>query len=301
MKILCIGQSAYDITLVMDHYPEENKKVRIDHQVECGGGSASNCAYLLAKWGMDVSVAGIIGDDYYGSKISDEYKKIGINQKYFQKDSRYKTTVSYIIANITSGTRTVLTNRDKNIVMNDIEVEDEFDIILFDGYERDFALKVIEKNPNAIKVIDAGSMKEATIELCHLMDYIVCSHDFFEEYSKKEIDYNDTNSITEAYKVLEKDFKGKVVVTLEERGSFARIGDDYQLIPSIRAVPVDTTGAGDIYHGTFIYSLSQGFSLEKTMLFSNISGALSVLEIGSRNSIPELEEVTKRYNNVLSK
>ena len=73
MKILCIGQSAYDITLPLDHYPVENKKVRIDGKVECGGGSSSNCAFLLAKWGIDTSFAGIIGNDHYGNNILDEY------------------------------------------------------------------------------------------------------------------------------------------------------------------------------------------------------------------------------------
>lgn len=75
MKIMCIGQSAYDITLPLDHYPIENKKVRIQGKVECGGGSASNCAYLLAKWGMDVYFAGVVGNDYYGEKIKEEYNK----------------------------------------------------------------------------------------------------------------------------------------------------------------------------------------------------------------------------------
>lgn len=301
MKVLCIGQSAYDITLVLDHYPEENKKIRIDSQVECGGGSASNCAYLLAKWGFDVFIAGVVGDDYYGQKISDEYNIIGINKKYLETCSNYKTTVSYIITNISTGTRTIMTNRAKEIKMKRKEIDDTFDLILFDGYEKEFSMEAIKKNPKAIKVIDAGSLKEATVELCHYMDYIVCSHDFLEEYSKKEVDYSELESIMNAYKVLEKDFKGKIVVTLEERGSFTKIDDEYVLIPSIRTTPVDTTGAGDIYHGAFIYSILKGFSLEKSMLFSNISGALSVLKIGSRNSIPNLAKVMEKYKDVLSK
>lgn len=301
MKILCIGQSAYDITLVMDRYPEENKKVRLNKQVECGGGSASNCSYLLAKWGLDVFIAGVIGNDYYGKKILDEYDKIGINRKYLQITDKHNTTVSYIVANTTTGTRTIITNRDKEIAMKDFLIEDNFDIILFDGYEKEFSLEVIRKNPNAIKIIDAGSLRESTVELSKLMDYVVCSHDFLEAYSKKEINYSDIESIKEAYKILEKDFKGQIVVTLEERGSFAKIDSGYKLIPSIRTIPIDTTGAGDIYHGSFIYCISQGFSLEKTMLFSNISGALSVLKIGSRFSIPELKEVEEKYNAVISR
>ena len=76
-KVLCVGQSAYDITLPLDHYPIENKKVKVPYKVECGGGSSSNCAYLLAKWGVETSFAGVIGNDHYGNNILDEYLRVG--------------------------------------------------------------------------------------------------------------------------------------------------------------------------------------------------------------------------------
>ena len=63
MKAICIGQAAYDITLPMDHFPIENKKTRSQDKIECSGGSACNCAYLLAKWGIDTYFAGVVGDD----------------------------------------------------------------------------------------------------------------------------------------------------------------------------------------------------------------------------------------------
>ena len=96
---MCLGQSAYDITLPMDHYPVENKKVRVEGKVECGGGSASNCAYLLAKWGLDTYFAGIIGKDHYGSEIKKEYERVGVNTKYLEINDKFNTTSSYIIAN----------------------------------------------------------------------------------------------------------------------------------------------------------------------------------------------------------
>ena len=50
MKVMCIGQAAYDITIPVNEYPVENKKIRFDERIECGGGSSSNAAFLLAKW-----------------------------------------------------------------------------------------------------------------------------------------------------------------------------------------------------------------------------------------------------------
>ena len=174
--------------------------------------------------------------------------------------------------------------------------ENEFDYIIFDGYEKEFALKVIEKNPNAITILDAGSVKEATVELAYKVDYLICSHDFAIEFSKVDIDYNDIETIKRAYDVLEKEFKHHVIITLEAMGSFTKIDGEYILVPSIEVKCVDSTGAGDIYHGAFAYGLAVGFDLEKTMKFANITGALSCLRVGSRLSIPELEEVEEAYN-----
>lgn len=301
MKIMCIGQSAYDITLPMDHYPVENKKVRVEGKVECGGGSASNCAYLLAKWGMEVYFAGIVGNDYYGNRIIEEYQKIGVNTKYLQVSDKYSTTSSYIIANTDNGTRTILTNRNPDIKMDIVPVEDQFDMILLDGYEKDFAKEVISKNPNAIKILDAGSMKEATVELAHMVDYVVCSHDFAEDYSGVKIDYNDFDTIVDSYKALKEKLKGNLIITLESFGCFTSVNGLYKTIPSIKVKAVDSTGAGDIFHGAFVYSIANNFDIEKAMAFSNITGALSVLKIGSRLSIPELSKVEEVYNDYISK
>lgn len=299
MKIMCVGQSAYDITLPLDHYPVENKKVRVDGKVECGGGSASNCAYLLAKWGMDTYFAGIIGNDHYGHEIIKEYEREGVNTKYLQVSDKFATTSSYIIANTSIGSRTILTSRNNDIKMEPVSVEDHFDFLLFDGYEKDFCIDLIKMNPTAIKVLDAGSLKEATVELAYLVDYVVCSHDFAEDFSKVKIDYNDINTMIRAYTELKKAFQGKVIITLESYGCFTCIDGVYKIVPSIKANAVDSTGAGDIFHGAFVYSLANGFDLEKAMRFSNITGAVSVETIGSRLSIPELERVTKIYNDTL--
>jgi len=296
-KVLCVGQSAYDITLPLDHYPVENLKTRVPFKVECGGGSSSNCAFLLAKWGLDTYFAGIIGNDNYGNNILDEYVMVGIDTKYLQVSNRFYTTSSYIIANTSTGTRTILTSRDKDIKMSKISFdENEFDYMIFDGYEKDVALEAMRKNPNAVTVLDAGSVKEATIELAHKVDYLVCSHDFANQVANMEIDYEDINTIIRAYEVLKKEFGHNVIITLESYGCFTEINGEYKIIPSIKVKAVDSTGAGDIFHGAFLYALANNFDLEKALKFANITGALSCLKIGSRLSIPELSEVEKAYD-----
>lgn len=296
MKIICIGNAAYDVTLPMNRFPIENKKVRLDSsRIECGGGSASNCAYLLAKWGMETYFGGVVGDDYYGNKIIEEFEKIGVNTKYLQKKAGVPTTSSFIITNTSIGSRTILTDKSKDMVMDRIDVEDKFDIILLDGYEKDFAKEVIKKNPKAIKIIDAGSMRESTLELAHMVDYIVCSHDFAEEFTNKKVDYNDMRTLIEIYDDLKKEFNQKVIITLEDKGCFT-YDNGYKIVPSIKAEAVDSTGAGDIYHGAFTYCIANNYDIITTMKMSNIAGALSVTRVGGRFSIFTLEEVKKKYD-----
>lgn len=295
MKAICIGQAAYDITLPMDHFPIENKKTRSSDRIECSGGSACNCAYLLAKWGIETYFAGVVGNDYYGNRIKEELDKIGINTKYLEVNPMYQTTSSYIIANTTNGSRTIITNRPKELILEDRDIPEKFDVILLDGYERDFANKVIENNPKAIKIIDAGSMKEATIELAKKVDYIVCSKDFAEEYTRKKVDYQDLTSLVVIHRILEKDFKNKIIITLEDKGCFV-YDDGYKLVPTLKMKAVDTTGAGDIFHGAFTYAIANNFDMIKTLKMANISGALSVTRIGGQFSIPTLDEVMRKYN-----
>jgi sugar/nucleoside kinase (ribokinase family) len=296
MKIICIGNAAYDVTLPVNHYPVENKKIRLDApRVECGGGSASNCAYLLAKWGMETYFAGAVGDDYYGNRIIEEFEKVGVNTKYIEKKKDVPTTSSFIIANTSIGSRTILTDKSKDMVMKKREIDDDFDVILLDGYERDFAVEVIKKNPNAIKIIDAGSLRENTVELAKMVDYVVCSNDFAMEFTKKKIDYTDMKTLIEIYDDLKKEFSQNVVITLEDKGCFT-YDDGYKMVPSIKVKSVDSTGAGDIYHGAFTYCIANGYDIITTMKMSNITGALSVTRVGGRFSIFTLEEVKAKYD-----
>lgn len=292
MKILCIGQSTYDITLPIEEYPEENKKYKIKKVEGCGGGSSNNTAYLLALWGKKVFLASPIGKDEYGKKILNELHTVGVNTTFFEERKDINTTVSYIINNMSNGSRTIITSKNPLMEFSkDKKIDIKPDMIIFDGNDYEKAIEVINNNPQAIKIIDAGGLKDETVKLCKLCDYVVCSNDFAREYTKIDFNYTETDKLEKVYDILEKDFKGKIVITLEAFGSMTKIKGNYITVPSIPVKSIDSTGAGDIYHGAFAYFISEGYSLLKTMYYSNIAGALSVTKIGSKNSMPKLDEV----------
>ena len=82
---------------------------------------------------------------------------------------------------------------------------------------------------------------------------------------------------------------GEIVNTHGVRG-------ELKVIPSLRVKALDSTGAGDIVHGAFVYGLAKKFSLEKTLKYANFAGAISVTRVGGRYSIPTLEEMNTVYD-----
>ena len=288
MKTLCIGNVTYDITIPFEGYPVENNKYRVNTRIECGGGPASNAAYLLGKWGINPYFAGIIGNDEYGKEILKEFESVKVDTTYLKVSDNYKTTSSFIINNKLNGSRTTFAYKPNDYKLD--EINEKFDVILLDGQEYEVTKKLLENNKNSITIIDAGRPVETVIELAKMCKYVVCSKTFAEGVTNIKDDY------VGMYKKLEELFTGIIVVTLEDKGSLVKIDGNIMVIPSINVIALDSTGAGDLYHGAFTYGIIQGWDLLKTVKFSNITGALSVTKVGSRNSVFTLDEVLKVYN-----
>lgn len=299
-NIVCIGHAAYDITLPIENYPVENTKMRIAPGVECGGGAAANAAYLLSKWGMSTSFIGVVGDDLYGERIKEEFRKIGTNIDYLETSDAFHTSTSYILANSSNGSRTIVVSRDKKTYVANREFQLCPTCILVDGEEPEVSKYLLKKYPDCISVIDAGNLKPSIVELCPYVKYLVCSKDFAEEYTKISIDPTKLDTLEESYQKLKEEFKNTVIITLGENGSFTEIDGRPLIVPTLKITnPVDSTAAGDIFHGAFTYFIANGYSLEEALYLANVTGALSVKKLGGKNSMPELSEVLSYQNDTL--
>lgn len=296
MKILCIGNASYDITTPVEHFPVENTKNRVHDRVECGGGPASTAAYLLGKWKCDVAFAGIVGDDLYGNRIKKELDDVGVDTTYLEINKEVITTSSYILANRETGTRTIFTYRPSDTKMKLVDIKYEPDIILIDGQEYELSKEVLEKYPNAISIIDAGRDRKEIIELSKMVNYLVCSEEFAEKTSGLKFDFDDFKTLEAVYNKVEEIFENIVVITLGTKGCLYKIDGEVKLMPSISVKAIDSTGAGDIFHGAFTYAISKDYEFEKALKVSCIAGAISVTRVGGRNSIPTMAEMREVYN-----
>nr|WP_307776159.1 PfkB family carbohydrate kinase [uncultured Cetobacterium sp.] len=293
-KILCVGHSAYDITYLMNEYPLENRKYKVNDTKMMGGGPTGNASYLLGKYNEEVSYITTLGTDIYGKEIKKELISVGVDLKHTLIKDEYNTPCSMIITNTSKGTRTILNRRQKNIIPDDYKLvyKNKPEIILFDGHEIELARMALKEFKDSITVLDAGSYKEECVELAKEVDYLICSEDFARDYTKVE-EITPENYI-EVFLQLEKLNGKKVVITLGEKGCLYRKGEDIYLHPAYKTKAIDTTGAGDIFHGAFVYSLSKGFSFIEGIKFSSVCASLSVEKVGGRESIPELENIYKR-------
>lgn len=295
-KIVCIGNVAYDITIPVRTFPLENTKTRVDNKIGCGGGPAATAAYLLGKWDMDVYFLGIVGNDFYGRKIKEEFKKSKVNIDYLQTSKTIETTSSVVIANTSLGTRTVLSYRNPNLHMQSIKLSFKPDVILLDGQEYEVSNKLLDEYKDVISIIDAGRVTDEIVALCSKVHYIVCSFDFATSITGIKAKYDDKFSLIKLYRKLDQMYKAIVVVTLEEHGCLFKDNNGYiNIMPSLKVKAVDSTGAGDIFHGVFTYGIARNLPLEEILKLSNIAGALSVTKIGTRYSIPTKREVKEVY------
>ncbi len=292
MRILCIGHAAYDITVPLESYPIENTKNRVHNRIECGGGPACNAAYLLGCWGTDVEFIGVVGNDLYGKKIKQELDQVGVATDNMQLNDDYTTTSSFIIANTSIGSRTILTYRPDDMKYQKKANIEEPDIILIDGQEYELSKEVLKKYPNAISIIDAGRPVKEVIELSHLVNYVVCSHEFAEELTGVPLKNADSKTLEQCFTKMEHIFGNHIIITLESMGSLYR-DQTIKLMPTIQVNAVDSTGAGDLYHGAFTYAISKKLPITKAVQIATVAGGISVTKIGGRNSVATKEEMRK--------
>jgi len=293
-KILCVGHSACDITYILKEYPIENRKYKADGTKIMGGGPTGNAAYLLGKYEEIPSYITTLGKDFYGELIVRELDSVHVDMKNSLMSESYTTPCSMIITNTSNGSRTILNHRNKNVIPHDykIEYDSQPEIILFDGHEIELARMALESFPNAMTVLDAGSYKEETVELASKVDFLICSEDFARDYTR--VEKLSEENYEEVFSKMEELNKKTVVITLGEKGCIYRKGGELYNFPAYKTKAIDTTGAGDIFHGAFVFSLAKGYDFVKSIKFSSVCASLSVEKIGGRESIPELKDVYER-------
>ena len=292
MELLCIGHAALDLILEADGYPEEGTKALATYRSLSGGGPAANAAALAALWGVDAGFAGAIGTDEFGTLILRELATGGVDVAGVTRRKNYPTPLSSIVVNRRNGSRTIVNHRETEDVFRLPEGFQHASprLLLFDGHAYSGALEAMRRFPHAVTLLDAGSYRNATWELAARVDYLVASEAFAEGVLGRPL----TNQAEKAEALdllIARQGGGATVITLGERGGIWACRNERGEYAALPVTAVDTTAAGDIFHGAFAYGLLQGWHLARTIEFSAAAAALSTTRRGGRSSFPSLTTV----------
>ncbi|ASX08141.1 carbohydrate kinase family protein [Escherichia coli] len=310
MAIITIGLSCFDQFFYINRWPKENTKNFSSDFIESGGGPCANAAWLLGLWGECVYFSGHLQNDIYGQKIIDEFHDVGVNTDYVIFNNQMLTPLASILVNQLNGSRTIITRKqnypprmtfeeklkiDELITHLTYDDKKEVITILIDGHEPELSEYIIQRMPDARVVMDAGSLRESNLNLAKYTDYLVASENFACELSGIEKFTSDIQ-LNEALTELNKLSRGQPFITLGERGCAYLKNGIPTISPAFICNAIDTTGAGDVFHGAFTYGVHYNWHIDNIILFASLAAAISVEKKGVRESIPDLADVHNAIN-----
>ena len=292
MHVTGIGQCCWDYLGVIDAYPEADSKVEMQDWQEQGGGPVATALVALARLGVSCNFCGIVGDDIQGKMIRQSFVDESIAIDGLITRTQAASQLAFIAVEQNSGRRTIFWKRPSGKPLQPDELNGTFldgaDFLLLDGLMGEVSLYAAqEARARHIPVmVDAGRMRPGMLELARNCDYVVASAQFA----------RDINPLWETgpqdfMRQLEALGLSLVTVTLGERGSITFNHGEIIRIPAFPVKAMDTTGAGDVFHGGYIYGLMQGWDIRETVRFASAMAALKCTGIGGRAGIPDLLKI----------
>lgn len=127
-------------------------------------------------------------------------------------------------------------------------------------------------------------------------DRLIGKIDFLIVSSNFPTEFTGIDDPLHAFQELRKCYHGFLAVTLGSKGAMAWVGDQCITFPGLKVTAMDTTGAGDIFHGGFLYGLTQNWSLSQIMGFANTAAGLSCGYLGARSGIRPLQEILQQVH-----
>ena len=286
MDVLCVGAGTYDLVYSVDHHPGPDEKIRAASFIGCGGGPAANGAVAVASFGLKAAFVGFLGYDIFGKAHFDELQQAGVLTDHVARGN-YSSALSVVIVK-PDGSRALVNYRNPESYLASGSVDFsaiDAKVILFDGHEPLISpnLARAAKQRNIITVLDAGSIHSGTEELASLVDYLVCSEKFGFGFSGEETEEKAVEKLSS--------YAPNVIITLGERGLVWKNQEDSGRQEPFKVKSVDSTGAGDVFHGVLAACLAQKRNWTDSLRYASAAGALCCTKTGARLGIPTKEQI----------
>ena len=325
IDIVGIGASTLDRFIVVDHYPTGREVQQVVSSTTDGGGPVATALAVAGKYGARTAMIDSIGDDMVGRHILDDFEKYNVNTNAIQVESGTNSGVATILVKQSTGERAVFFERSTATEPDFLEVhkqliEDAY-ILHINGRHRQLmrSAMAVAKEAGTIISLDGGAQRydEAMKPITEDSHIVIVARDYAEKYTG-------TTDLETACHIIHD--RGALIagVTDGANGSYFvwPDGTAYRCEPFPQKSIVDTTGAGDSFHGAFLANLahiinhmkgqetistskSHGASiravewlkhcahsdLEKAAIFASAVASLNTQGIGGRSPLPTLQSV----------
>ncbi len=290
-RVVGIGMAGVDFLGVVNHLSGPGSKMEMSQFSIQTGGSVGTELVTSASMGLETSFIGKISDDMFGDFIYKSLKQIGVDLRGLMIEKGKVSPFSYIAVEVSGRNRLLFHTRGNcsplEINELDLSLIDGGSALLLDGYQMKASIHAAEySNKKGIPVIlDAAALTEGMGELVSLTNVLIASERFASETAPM-------GELEDALLELRRMGPETVVLTLGSEGSIGLTGNNVIRQSAYKTKDtVDTTGAGGIYRGAFVYGWLQKWDLEKCMRFASVAAGLSCASLGGLAGIPDKSRV----------
>ena len=288
-----MGHCCQDSICTIEEYPPEDGSTHItaidDSQ---GGGAVATAMVAAARLGAAAGMIANLGEDGTGDRIQADFQECGIEVSGIRRIRGGRSSSSVVMVDPKKGSRTKFPYRDNLPPISwDEEQKDllrHARVLHLDGtnYTNALAAATLAKEYGVIVSLDGCSMQkdnEKNRRLAAMADILIMNARYPRRVSEKD-------TILEAMREMAS-LGGKVVIsTAGKDGCYAVIDGEVHQFSAFAVSAVDTTGAGDVFHGAFLTAWLEGKEIRECIRFASAVSALKCLKIGGRAGIPTRAE-----------
>lgn len=290
--VVGLGLNSVDFITVLPAFPSLNSKMEIADFSQHGGGQVATAMVACSCLGLRARYIGKVGGDPWGEFSVESIRKEGVDVSAVTVEPGVKNQFAIILVDQKSGERTILWHRDRRLLYRKGELSMkavcEGKVFHVDGHDIEATLTAVlwAKQDGIVTVMDADRIDDKTGELIQHIDFLITSSTF-------PMRFTGIADMPEALKALQQHSRGFVAATLGPDGAVALVDGSPVYYKGVALDAVDTTGAGDVFHGAFICGLIRGWGVDQIFAFANAVAGLKCTRFGGR-AVPSLQEV-ERY------
>ena len=291
--LVAFGENSVDLVATTDGFPLPDGKQRLDSLERLPGGQIATAAVAAARLGCRTRYVGTFGDDDLGRTGVASLTEEGVDTSACRTVAGATTRSALVLVDSARGTRSVLWQRDPRLSVSEgavpATVWTSGRVLLVDGTDLAAATEGarVARASGACVVADLENVEAGTADLLAQVDVLIASARFPERLTGLRSPEAALAAVAARFGTA------VVVVTLGERGSAACAQGAVIHTPAVPVTCVDSTGAGDAFHGGFIAAClgrADG-SLEDALRFANAVAAMNCRAVGARGGLPHADEV----------